>query len=49
MKSKITYLMALTTISMLLLDVRIMTHFTLRIGVSTIRKGHINRLNIVAF
>jgi hypothetical protein len=49
MKSKIIYLMTLGTISMLLLDVRIMTHITLRIGVSTIRKGHINRFNIVAF
>jgi hypothetical protein len=49
MKPKINYLMTLDTVSMLLLDVRIMTHITLRIRVSTIRKGHINRLNIVAF
>jgi hypothetical protein len=49
MKPKINNLMTLDTVSMLLLDVRIMTHITLRIRVSTIRKGHINRLNIVAF
>ncbi len=49
MKPKSIYLMALGTISMLLLNVRIMTYITLRIGMSTIRKGHINRFNIVTF
>ena len=49
MKPKINHLMTFDTISMLLLNVRIMTHLTFRIGVSTIRKGRINRFNIVTF
>jgi hypothetical protein len=49
MKPKSIYLMAFDTISMLLLNVRIMTHLTIRIGVSTIRKRHIDGLNIVTF
>jgi hypothetical protein len=49
MKSKIIYLMTLGTISMLLLNMRIMTNITLSIGMSTIRKRHINRFNFVTF
>ena len=48
-KPESIHLVALGAVSMLLLNVRIVTYVTFRVGVSAIRKGHIDGLNVVTF
>lgn len=48
-KPKNVNLMTLDTVPMLLLNMRIMANNAFRIGVSTIRKRHTQRLHIMTF